>query len=386
MASDLVPAWLDPRDPRPQVAGALRAWLDLQQALALRPQDAVAALSRVPEPREALRRSGRLAAAPARLEAAVAVLRRIGAVALPWLSPAYPERARHLDDAAPLLLVRGDPGWLGRPCVAIVGARAATAYGRAQAERFAGVLAEAGVVVVSGLATGIDAVAHRAALAAGGATIAVQACGPDRVYPARHRELAERIVRRGAVLSEFPPGTRPRRGFFPLRNRLISALSSAVLVVEARERSGSLVTASHAASQGVDVWAVPGALGAPTSAGTNRLLAEGAQVALDPERILERLRGVGVLAAPRRRPQRGASRRTHRPQRSAQRAPRLPASARAIVAVLLERPCTRDELARRLARHPSELALDLLDLELAAAVAEDRDGLLRVVAPDKIGL
>ncbi|MDJ0851082.1 MAG: DNA-processing protein DprA [Myxococcota bacterium] len=380
MSSDRLPAWLDPADPRPEVAAALRAWLDLQQGLALRPQDAVAALAQVPEPREALRRCGRPPAPPARLEATVDVLRRVGALALPWLSPAYPERARHLADAAPLLLVRGDPRVLSRPCVAVVGARAATAYGRAQAERFAGALAQAGVVVVSGLAAGIDAAAHRAALDVGGATLAVQACGPDRVYPARHRELAERIVASGAVLSEFPPGMRPRPGFFPLRNRLISALSSAVLVIEARERSGSLVTAGHAANQGVEVWAVPGPLSSPASAGTNRLLAEGASVALAPERLLEWLHGSGLLhgsgVLPRTRPRAAP----------AAAAPPLAPSARAIVEALLERPCTRDELARRLERSPAELALDLLDLELGGALAEDRDGRLRVVAPEKVGL
>ncbi len=274
--------------------------------------------------------------------------------------------------------MRGDPRLLARPCVAVVGARAATVYGRTQAARFAAAFSEAGLVVVSGLATGVDAVAHRAALDAGGPTIAVQACGPDRVYPARHRDLAERIVRQGAVLSEFPPGTRPRPGFFPLRNRLISALARLVLVVEARERSGSLVTASHAAAQGVDVWAVPGPLSSPTSAGTNRLLADGAGVALGPEPIVERLRGQGVLpAAPAAR--RAAGRAAARPKPKA-----LAETTRRLLETLLEAPATRDELARRLGLGVSELALDLLDLELAGAVAEDRDGRLRVVAPEKV--
>jgi DNA processing protein len=366
------PALLDPGDPRPEVAAELRAWLALQRALALRPQDALAALMRCPEPRAALRLARAAPAPPAALEVALRVLRRVGAVALPWTSPAYPERARQLADAAPLLLVRGDPALLSRPAVAVVGARAASAYGLRAAEHFSRELAAAGLVIVSGLATGIDAVAHRTALAAGAATIAVQACGPDRVYPARHAALAEEIARHGALVTEFPPGTRPRPGFFPLRNRLIAALSEAVLVVEARARSGSLVTASHAAAQGVDVWAVPGPLGAPASEGANRLLYDGAYVALAPELILERLRARGVLApAPRRR----ARRRAH--------AAGAPSEAQhRILAALAGAPATRDELARRLGCAPAALAVELLELELAGEVALDRDGRLRSVSPE----
>lgn len=369
-----LPPVLDPADARPEVRAELRRWLDLQRALALRPQDAVRALSEHAEPGAALRRAGAAQSAPAQLDADLATLRRIGAVAVPWSSPAYPEAVRQLPDAAPLLLVRGDPGTLARPALAVVGSRAPSAYGEAVARSFAAELAGAGLVIVSGLATGIDAVAHRASLKAGGVTVAVQACGPDRVYPARHRRLAASIAGRGAVVSEFPPGTRPRRGYFPLRNRLISALSLGVLVVEARERSGSLVTASHAAHQGVDVWAVPGPLGAPTSAGTNRLLCDGAYVALRPALILERLRAQGVANL-------GPTASGAAGERSGRARGAAPSSP--LLALLLRRPMTRDELGRAAGRAPQQLAIELLELELGGVVAEDRDGRLRVVSPQK---
>jgi len=374
---------LDPGDPRPEVAASLRAWLALQARLGLRPQEAVRVLERAREPRAALRLLGGPPTARVDLERAVAALRRVGAVAVPWLSSAYPERARRLSDAPPLLLVRGDPTLLEAPAVAIVGSRAATSYGRRVAHDFAGELAAAGLVVISGLATGIDAEAHRGALEAGGRTLAVQACGPDRVYPARHRSLSERIVRSGAVVTEFAPGTRPRRGFFPHRNRLISAMSLVVLVVEARERSGSLVTAAHAGDQGVPVWAVPGPLSAPTSAGTNRLLFEGASPALSPGLILESL-GLAHALPERASPAPAASTSIqdapHPGGCAAPSGPQRSDAQRRIVAALREEPMTRDRLLRRLGVGPEALASDLLELELDGSVAEDRDGLLRVVS------
>jgi DNA processing protein len=184
------------------------------------------------------------------------------------------------------------------------------------------------------------------------------------VYPRRHRELARRIAARGAVVSELAPGTPPRPAQFPFRNRLISALALAVLVVEARLRSGSLVTARHAADQGVDVYAVPGPLGAPTSEGTNRLLHDGAHVALEPEDLLRSL-GPQPAARTRRRPA------------GAARCPE-PRHAR-LLAAIREAPATLDELAERLGAAPERLAQDVVELELAGTIAEDRDGRLRVV-------
>jgi len=354
---------LEPGDPRSEVAESLRDWLIFQRELALDPVAAAELLRATGNPRKALaasRRPGR--AEPFDLESAIGRLRAMGARALPLLSPAYPPRLARLRDPAPLLLVRGDVGALVAPSVAIVGSRAATTYGLDAAYKLAGDLARAGVVVISGLALGIDGAAHRGALEAGGQTVAVLACGPDRVYPARHRGLARRIECQGAVVSELPLGTQPLPYFFPLRNRLISGMAAAVVVVEARERSGSLITAGHAANQGVDVFALPGPITAPTSAGPNRLLRDGAYVVLEAADVL---REIGIPVPADAAPAGSASARDS-PQRTA--------SARAILDALEREPATRDELWQRLARAPEQLALDLLELELEGQVVEDRDG------------
>jgi DNA processing protein len=357
------PGVLDPADPRSEVAESLRDWLIFQRELALDPVAAAELLRATGSPRKALaasRRHGR--AEPSDLDSAIERLRAMGARALPLLSPAYPPRLARLRDPAPLLLVRGDVDALAAPSVAIVGSRAATTYGLDAAYQLARDLARAGVVVISGLALGIDGAAHRGALEAGGRTVAVLACGPDRVYPAKHRGLARRIESQGAVVSELPLGTHPLRAFFPFRNRLISGMASAVVIVEARERSGSLITARHAANQGVDVFAVPGPITAPTSAGPNRLLRDGAYVALEAADVLDQL-GVPVPA--------GAA---PAGSESARDSSRHTASARAILDALEREPATRDELGQRLARAPEQLALDLLELELEGQVVEDRDG------------
>jgi len=371
-----VPDVLDPADPSPVAARVLRDWLDLQRSLHLHPAEAIDRLGREADPRRVLLTHPKgIAATRDALDAAVAVLRRLRGVAVPFGSPAYPPALANLSDPAPLLIVRGDVSALAGPCVAIVGSRAATVYGRTVARRLAAELAAAGVVVVSGLALGIDAAAHRGALEAGGRTVAFQACGPDLVYPRVHRRLAEEIVCQGAVVSEFPPGTPPLRPYFPMRNRLISGVASAVVVVEARERSGSLITARHAADQGRDVFAVPGPISAPTSAGPNRLLRDGAGIVLAAADVLDDLRRSGELPAQPRAVggALGGSRDVARPLLAGERG--------RILRALLEEPSTRDRLARRLGRAPEELACDLLELELEGRVAEDRDGRLRVVSP-----
>lgn len=355
---------LDPRSERPDDRRALAAWLAFQSVFAWQPAEGVRALADFGGPDRALA-SLPLARPPARrVEAARTRLAACGAVALPFGADAYPPAFAVLRDPPPLLLVRGDVAALGRPGVALVGSRAATVYGLTIARGLAARLARAGLVVISGLARGIDAAAHEAALDAGGQTLAVQACGPERVYPAAHRGLADRIVRTGgAIVTEFPPGSAPRAGHFPLRNRLISALGLAVIVVEARERSGSLVTAGHAAEQGRDVFAVPGPLGCATSAGTNRLLRDGALALTSADDVLQRL-GLPLDAA----------------DLEPRPAPRAGSRDARLLRALAPAPATRDELARRLGVAPSDLALPLLELELAGEVAEDRDGRLRVVA------
>ena len=285
---------------------------------------------------------------------------------LPLLARGYPERLGALSDPALVLGLRGGghPDLLERNMVAIVGARSATVYGRKVAYDLASQLVAAGLVVVSGLARGIDARAHEGALAAGGITLAVQACGPDRIYPPEHRGLEARIRESGFVLTEMPPGTPPRAPYFPLRNRLISGLSSAVVVVEARLRSGSLVTARHALLQGREVLAVPGPSGAPTSEGTNQLLRDGARPCLDASDVLDALGWSSEAPS----------------SQGAMGRPTLPedAGSRAILEALRDAPASRDELAQRLLLGPGEIASGLLELELAGWVAEDRDGRFRI--------
>jgi DNA processing protein len=185
--------------------------------------------------------------------------------------------------------------------VTIVGSRRASSYGLRVAETLARELAAAGVAVVSGMALGVDAAAHRGALAGGGTTIAVLAGGPDVVYPALHRPLYERIVESGAVLSEHEPGTRARKQFFPARNRIMAALGRLVIIVEAAQPSGSLITADVAIQIGRTVGAVPGQLGARNARGTNALIKDGAQLIRDAQDVLDLLFGVGH-PGPRPRP------------------------------------------------------------------------------------
>jgi DNA processing protein len=295
----------------------------------------------------------------AALDSAIAVLRRRGYRALPLTSSHYPAPLAALTDPAPLLLVAGDVAHLSGRLVAIVGARAATVYGLELARALGARLAQAGVTVVSGLARGIDAAAHRGALEASGVTVAVQACGPDRVYPAEHRGLAAEIAERGALLTELPVGTAPRPPYFPLRNRLISGLCCCVIVVEARKRSGSLITARHALDQGRDVMALPGPVTAPTSWGPNRLIRDGAVPILEVDDVLEQL-GMPVPALPE--------------SSAAMDAAPLGPGSRTILQTLDLGALSRDELGRCIDLDPQQLDLELIDLELQGRVRRDRDG------------
>jgi DNA processing protein len=260
-----------------------------------------------------------------------------------------------------LLLVRGRADILHARGVAIVGARAATVYGLGVARDLAAALASAGVLVISGLARGVDAAAHRAALDAGGSTLAFSACGPERTYPAEHADLAREICEGGAVVTEMPPGTPPRSAYFPLRNRLIAGLAEIVVVVEGRARSGSLVTARKALDQGGEVMAVPGPITAVTSRGPNLLLRDGAAPVLGPEDVLRALGIEEPVASP---------------APPAASAPHADVRCRAVLARLESEPVARDDLARDLGWSVGELALVMLELELAGDVQLDRDGRL----------
>ena len=215
----------------------------------------------------------------------------VGASVLTWESESYPERLREVDDAPPVLYVLGSIEPQDSWSVAVVGTRRATHYGRSAAAQLSGELVEAGVTVVSGLARGIDTIAHQAALDAGGRTIAVLGSGVDVLYPPENRALARRIVDegRGAIVSEYPLGTLPEPANFPVRNRIISGLSLGVLVVEAGEKSGALITVAFALEQGRDVFAVPGPITSRMSDGPNRLIKDGAKCVTSAADILQEL-------------------------------------------------------------------------------------------------
>jgi DNA processing protein len=213
-----------------------------------------------------------------------------------WSHAAYPIALTTIADPPPVLWTRGRIEALSTPSVAIVGSRAASPYGLAVAERLAADLATSGVTIVSGLARGVDSAAHRGALAAGGVTVAVLGSGVDVIYPAEHGALAKSIDATGAVVSELVPGTRPHPRFFPLRNRIISGLSRAVVVIEASEKSGSLITARCALDQGRDVLAVPGNVLSGRSRGAHALLRDGAKIVESADDILEEL-GMATRAA-----------------------------------------------------------------------------------------
>jgi DNA processing protein len=198
----------------------------------------------------------------------------------------YPKRLREINQAPPVIYTRGEVTAEDEWGVAIVGTRRITAYGQQVTEEIASMLARHGITVISGLARGVDAAAHQAALAAGGRTIGVLGSGVDRIYPPEHRRLAERMFEKGAIVSDYAPGTGPDAANFPPRNRIISGLSRAVVVVEAGEDSGALITANFAAEQGREVFAVPGNINAPQSQGTNRLIRDGARPLLDPQELI----------------------------------------------------------------------------------------------------
>jgi len=273
-----------------------------------------------------------------------------GGALLSYYDAAYPQLLRHIARPPAALFVRGDPEWLQRPAVAIVGARAASAGARAWARDVAADLARCGVVVVSGMARGIDAAAHAGALQAGGATVAVLGCGPDRCYPSEHADLSREIVAHGCVASEFPPGTPPLAWHFPMRNRILAGLVSGVVVVQAEPRSGALITARQALEENRQVMAVPGDVSDPRSRGPHRLLREGATLVEGAADILE---GIGwlVLAPP--------------PDPVA---PTVGADLHAVLAAL-GAPMQVETLRDRLGWSPERLQRALSELEVAGMVA-----------------
>jgi DNA processing protein len=208
---------------------------------------------------------------------------------LTWEDEGYPQRLKEIDQPPPVLYIRGDYLPDDVFAVAVVGTRRVTAYGRQITEELASFLAANGITVISGLARGVDGIAHQTSLKAGGRTIGVLGSGVDRIYPPEHRALAEKMMERGAIISDYAPGTPPDASNFPPRNRIVSGLSLAVVVIEAGETSGALITAEFAAEQGREVFAVPGSILAPQSKGTNKLIQKGALPLLSVDDLMQAL-------------------------------------------------------------------------------------------------
>jgi DNA processing protein len=261
----------------------------------------------------------------------------------------YPPRLLEIADPPPVLYVAGRPELLAEPAVAIVGSRNATAQGMHDAEAFAHALSAAGLGVVSGLALGIDAAAHRGGLAERGSSIAILGNGPDICYPSRHRALAEALARRGCLVSEFPLGTAPTPGNFPRRNRLISGLALGVLVVEAALESGSLITARCALEQGREVFAIPGSIHSPFAKGCHWLIKEGAKLVECAEDVLVELGW-----------------KTQEPARTDARAD---AERDPLLRAMGHAPVSLDQLARDTGIEVARIAAGITRLELAGRVA-----------------
>lgn len=268
--------------------------------------------------------------------------------------PEYPQALLEIPDPPSLVYVRGRIDLLNRPALAIVGSRNPTPQGIQNAERFSAAFADAGLVIASGLALGIDGAAHRGALSASGGTVAFIGTGIDRIYPARNRELALEIGDKGTIVSEFPIGTPVSAFNFPRRNRLISGFSRGVLIVEAAVESGSLITARLAAEQGREVFAIPGSIHSPQSRGCHKLIKQGAKLVETAQDVLEELRWPN-------------SPQTAVPG-SAGRAASAPADSELLVAMSYD-PCSVDELATRCGLTADSLSVMLLHLELEGQVA-----------------
>ncbi len=298
------------------------------------------------------------------VEAEIAAVRKAGARYLFHDSPDYPALLREIESAPPILIVRGDTALLHRPCVAMVGARNASAAAIKLARDFAQGLAEQGFVVVSGLARGIDGAAHQGALASGG-TIGVIASGIDVVYPPEHRDLQEDVANRGLLLAEQSPGTEPLARHFPSRNRIIAGLAAGTIVVEAAPRSGSLITARLAGEAGREVMAIPGSPLDPRSHGCNQLIRDGAVLVQSPDDVIELLSAFD-----------GSPRSFVREQAplfdvGEETAQQDPAD---ISALLTAAPVAVDELIRQSGESAAGVQMALLELELTGRLVRHAGG------------
>ena len=291
------------------------------------------------------------------VEKELKLLKGLGGTILTFKEDAYPKRLRDIYDPPALLYVRGELKKEDELAVAIVGSRKTSLYGRWITEKVSQELARYGVTIVSGMARGIDSVAHKGAISGGGRTIAVLGCGVDVIYPSENRNLFHQIINQGAILSEFPMGSPPEGGHFPRRNRIISGLSIGVAVVQASAESGSLITAGYALEQGREVFAVPGNVGAEGSRGTNRLIKEGAKLVETSEDILEDI-------LPQWTRERETIQKVEPPKRD------LNEEEMALYQLLGETPVHIDVIIRESRFDPGRVSSLLLDLELKGLISQ----------------
>jgi DNA processing protein len=359
-----------------------QAWLTLEAIPGLGPDAAQRLLSAFYGPEEIL------AAKQAQLEQVVgpslarAIVQGIEPAALKpgldWLAhndnhlitcldATYPPALRDVAASPAWLYVKGDPAWLSRPMIAIVGSRHGSQQGLRDAEAFAKALSDAGLTVVSGLALGIDTAAHIGALSGLASSVAVVGTGLDRVYPARNKALAHRLAAEGAIISEFPIGTAPKSGHFPRRNRIISALSLGVLVVEAALESGSLITARLASEQGREVFALPGSIHSTLAKGCHRLIKQGAKLVESAADILEELSQI--------LPKSGANVDQSQQANLFTPTPRLSESDDVLLNMLTSGPLILDQLATRLGLTVEDVSFKLLAAEMNGTVAKLPGGL-----------
>jgi len=287
----------------------------------------------------------------------LSLLKEVGGKIITIKDDDYPKRLKDIYDPPALLYVRGELRSEDELAIAVVGSRKTSPYGRWFTEKIGQDLARHGITVVSGMARGIDSVAHKGSLQGGGRTIAVLGCGVDVIYPSENRNLFNQIIEQGAVLSEFPMGSPPEGGHFPRRNRVISGLSIGVVIVQASAKSGSLITAGYALEQGREVFAVPGNVGAEGSRGTNQLIKEGAKLVESTEDILEEIL-----------PQWKREKETAPPTEI--RAPDLSVEEKTLYRLLGDTPLHIDAIIRETQLDPGKVSSLLLNLELKGLICQ----------------
>jgi DNA processing protein len=291
------------------------------------------------------------------VERELSLLREVGGRVITLKDEEYPKRLKDIYDPPALLYVRGALKKEDEFAISIVGSRKTTPYGRWFTEKVSQELARHGLTIVSGMARGIDSLAHWGAISGGGRTIAVLGCGVDVIYPSENRNLFAKMIDRGAILSEFPMGSPPEGGHFPRRNRIISGLSLGVVVVQASEKSGSLITAGYALEQGREVFAVPGNVGTESSRGTHRLIKEGAKLVESSEDILEEI-------LPQWRGERETTPKVEIPR------PDLTEEERVLYELLSETPLHIDVMIRESRMDPGKVSSLLLNLELKGMISQ----------------